>query len=291
MDSFLWVALNILLHGMAYAMILYLVSIGLSVTMGLMGFANLAHGVFAVAGGYVLTRSMSMFGVPFELGLLLAFTLVALASVVVERLLYRPLYSASELDQVLLSMGLIFVSMAVAKFAFGPQTEFLAVPEYLKHSIAMGDRAFPSYRLFLIAAGAVIVTVLWLVLDRTDIGARIRAAVDNRAMAEAVGINTDRLFMLTFGLGSGLAGLGGALGAEILPINPSYALQHVVIFLMVVSIGGLSSLKGSFVAAIVLGVGDTASKFLLPDVGAFFIYLVVLGILLWRPHGLFGRAA
>jgi branched-chain amino acid transport system permease protein len=291
MDSFAWAGLNILLHGVAYAMILYIVSVGLTVTMGLMGFANLAHGVFAVAGGYVLTRSTQALGVPFEVGLVLSFVLVGAGSILFERLLYRPLYEASELDQVLLSMGLIFVSIAVAKFSFGPETQFLKVPLYLKESIVMGDRSFPTYRLFIIASSAVMVTALWLILERTDVGARIRAAVDNRAMSESIGINTDKLFMFTFSFGSGLAGLGGALGAELLPINPGYALQHLVLFLMVVSIGGLGSLKGSFVAALVLGVGDTAIKFLLPEAGTFYVYVAAVLVLLWRPQGLYGRAS
>jgi branched-chain amino acid transport system permease protein len=283
-------AINILLHGVAYAMILYIVTVGLSVTMGLMGFANLAHGVFAMAGGYVLTRSMQHFGVPFELGLVLSFVLVAAGSVVIERMLYRPLYTAGELEQVLLSIGLIFISMAAATFLFGPQTEQLSLPGYLRGSISIGERLFPSYRAFLICACVAVIALLWVAIDRTSIGAKVRAAVDNTAMAEAIGINTDRLFTLTFALGSGLAGLGGAMGAEILPIHPSYALQYLVIFLMVVSIGGLGSLKGPLVAALVLGIGDTTSKFLIPDLGAFFVYVATVAVLLWRPHGLFGRA-
>lgn len=281
---------SIAFHGVAFAMVLYLISVGLSITMGLMGFVNLAHGVFAAAGGYVMTTLMDAWNVPFPLAVIAAFVLVALASVVLERLLYRRLYGADELSQVLMTVGLILMSVAAAKFFWGPLAQPMQTPPYLSGQIDLGFRSFPTYRSFLIVAGAVLVTLLWLGLERTRFGARIRAAVDNRRMAQSVGIDTGRLFTLTFALGSGLAGLGGALGAEILAIDPGYALEHLIYFLIVVAVGGLGSIKGPFFAALLLGVSDTAFKYLLPEFGAFFIYAMTLAILLWRPHGLFGRA-
>ena len=283
-------ALSILFHGTAYAMVLYLVSVGLSVTMGLMGFVNLAHGIFAAAGGYIATTLMTRMGVPFALAIAGGVIAVAAGSVVLERLLYRRLYGGDELDQVLLTIGLVFMSVAAAKFLWGPLAQPFYPPAELSGQIHIGAREFPTYRSFLIVSGAVLVTLLWLGLERTRFGAMIRAAVDNYRMAQSVGINTSLLFTLSFALGSGLAALGGSLGAEILAIEPGYALEHLVYFLIVVSVGGLGSIRGPFFAALLLGIADTGFKYLLPEFGAFFIYVLTLVILLWRPQGLFGQA-
>ena len=283
-------SVSILFHGLAFAMVLYLVSVGLSVTMGLMGFVNLAHGVFAALGGYITTWMMAQMGVPFVPAVVAGVVAAMAASVPLERVLYRRLYGADELDQVLLTVGLVFMSVAAGKFIWGPLAQPFHPPAALSGQIQLGFREFPTYRSFLIASGAVLVTILWLGLERTQFGAQIRAAVDNRRMAQSVGINTSRLFTVAFALGSGLAALGGALGAEILAIEPAYALEHLIYFLIVVSVGGLGSIKGPFFAALLLGVADTGFKYLLPEFGAFFIYALTLVILLWRPRGLFGYA-
>ena len=290
MTDTLAAAISIGFHGIAFAMVLYLISVGLSVTMGMMGFINLAHGVFAMLGGYVMTSLMSRYGVPFAMALAAAALLTALGSVVLERLLYRPLYGGDELDQVLLTMGLIFMSVAAATYVWGPLPQPMQPPRWLYGEIDLGFRSFPAYRSFLILCGAAMVTVLWLGLERTRVGVQIRAAVDNLRMAQSVGINTSLLFTLTFALGSGLAGLGGGLGADLLAISPSYALDNLVYFLIVVAVGGLGSIRGPFVAALLIGIADTGFKYLLPELGAFFIYALTMAILLWRPRGLFGRA-
>ncbi|MBM3601679.1 MAG: branched-chain amino acid ABC transporter permease [Alphaproteobacteria bacterium] len=282
--------IGILFDGIAYAMILYIISVGLSVTMGLMGFANLAHGAFAMAGGYLLVTLMAALGLPFLASLPIVFVVVALGSIVFERLLYVRLYRAGELDQVLFTIGLIFMAIAATTFIYGPLPQAVRLPAYLMGQVDLGFRSFPTYRSFLIVIGAVLILALWLGLERTRLGAQVRAAVDNRRMAESLGINVGRLFTTTFALGSGLAGLGGALGADILAPTPSYPLEHIVYFLIVVSVGGLGSIRGPFVAALLLGVMDTAGKYYVPDFGAFFIYVAMMGLLLWRPHGLFGRA-
>jgi branched-chain amino acid transport system permease protein len=258
--------------------------------MGLMGFVNLAHGVFAMLGGYVMTRLMNRYGVPFALALPAAAIASGLFSIPLERVLYRRFYGGEELDQVLLTMGLIFMSVAGATYVWGPLTQHMEPPAWLSGQVDLGFRSFPAYRSFLIVCGAVLVTGLWLGLERTRFGAQIRAAVDNLRMAQSVGINTSRLFMLTFALGSGLAGLGGALGADLLAISPSYAMQYLVYFIIVVAVGGLGSIRGPFVAALLIGVADTGFKYLLPGLGAFFIYALTMVLLLWRPQGLFGRA-
>jgi branched-chain amino acid transport system permease protein len=243
-----------------------------------------------MAGGYLMTSMMKRLDMPFPLALLAAATIVALVSVVVERLLYRRLYGGDELDQVLLTMGLVFMSIAGATYVWGPLQQPLQPPPYLSGQIDFGFRSFPIYRSFLILCSAVLVTVLWLAVERTRFGARVRAAVDNLRMAQSIGIDTSRLFMATFALGSGLAALGGGLGADLLSINPSYALQNLVYFLIVVAVGGLGSIRGPFAAALLIGIADTGFKYLLPEFGAFFIYALTMAILLWRPRGLFGRA-
>jgi branched-chain amino acid transport system permease protein len=283
-------AVSILFFGCAYAMVLYLVSVGLSVTMGLMGFVNLAHGVFAAFGGYIATTLMMRMDVPFALAILGGVIAAMVVSVPLERLLYRRFYGADELDQVLLTIGLVLMSVASAKFMWGPLAQPFHPPPALSGQITIGYRDFPTYRSFIILAGAIVVTALWIGLERTQFGAQIRAAVDNRRMAQSVGINTSQLFSWTFALGCGLAALGGSLGAEILAIEPGYALEHLVYFLIVVAVGGLGSIRGPFFAALFLGVADTGFKYLLPEFGAFFIYALTMGVLLLRPRGLFGQA-
>jgi branched-chain amino acid transport system permease protein len=283
------ILLSILLTGTAYAMVLYIISVGLSITMGLLGIANLAHGAFAMAGGYLLITLLNRFSVPFGLALVLAAAIVAAGSVVLERVLYARVYKAGEFDQVLLSMGLIFVASAVAQYLYGPIPQTVAVPAALTGKIDLGLRTFPLYRIFLIATGIAIFVTLLLVIERTNIGMRIRATVDNRAMAEAVGIDTRTLFSVVFAAGSALAAIGGSLGGDMIAITPGYPLENLAYFLIVVSIGGLGTVSGPFVAALLLGIGDSACKIVAPQFGAFFIYLSLFGFLLLRPGGLLNR--
>jgi branched-chain amino acid transport system permease protein len=282
--------LSVAFHGVAFAMVLYLISVGLSVTMGMMGFVNLAHGVFAMAGGYVMTGLMNRYGAPLPLALAAAAGAVALASLPVERLLYRRLYGGDELDQVLLTMGLVFMSGAAAQYLCGALQQPLRLPPGLNGGVRLGFGEVPAYDALLIVCGAGLVTALWLGIERSRLGAKIRAAVDNLRMAQSVGIDTSRLFSLTFALGSGLAGLGGGLGAALITIVPGYALDNLVYFLIVVAIGGLGNIRGPFFAALLVGVADSAGKYLAPQFGAFLIYAMTMAILLWRRRGLFGRA-
>lgn len=283
------VAVGILLDGLAYGMVLFIISVGLSVTMGLMGFVNLAHGAFAMAGGYVTVSAMSGFGVPFLAALPIAFVVVGAASVLFERLLYARLYRAGELDQVLLTIGLVFMAIAAFTFFYGPSPRPIQVPEFLRGSVDLGFRSLAAYRLFMVVVGAAMVVVLWYGFERTSLGARIRAAVDNRRMAQSVGIDVDRLFTLTFAVGSGLAALGGGLAINIMGLTPTFAIQYLVFFLIVVAVGGAGSIKGPLVAALLLGVTDNAGKYLYPDGGAFFIYAATIALLVAKPAGLYGR--
>jgi branched-chain amino acid transport system permease protein len=281
--------LGVLFDGFAYGMLLFLLSVGLSVTLGMMNFVNLAHCSFAMLGGYVTVTLINKLSWPFLATLPAAFLAAALASIVLERLLYRRLYRASELDQCLLTIGLIFVSVAAAAYIYGSEQQPVQIPAYLRGSVTVLGVSFAVYRLFLIATALAVTLVLIAALEYTRFGAQVRAAVDNQRMARGLGINVDGAFAITFALGSGLAGLGGALAVEIIGLDPSFGFAYLVYVLIVVSVGGLGSIGGSFVAAALLGISDVAGKYYVPEVGAFLIYLVMVGLLMWRPSGLYGR--
>jgi branched-chain amino acid transport system permease protein len=280
---------SLLLGGVAAGMVLFIVSVGLSVTMGLMGFVNLAHGAFAMLGGYVIVLSMNRLQLGFLPALALGFVVTAAVSVVLERLLYRRLYRAGELDQVLFTIGLVFVFIAAITLIVGPENQPFTPPAALRGQVDLGFVRYRAYSIFLIVVGVAIVIGLWLGFERTRLGAQIRATVDNRRMAESIGINVDRLFTLTFAFGSGMAALGGGLGAEFLGLDPQYALKYLVYFLIVVAVGGLGSVTGVFWASILIGVLDYALKVNVPKGGTMFIYALTILLLLWRPHGLFRR--
>jgi branched-chain amino acid transport system permease protein len=288
-SQFVDIADSILFDGLAYAMFLFITSVGLSVTMGLMGFVNLAHGAFAMAGGFIVVSLTRSYGVPFIPSLIIAAVTIGLISVRFERRLYRRLYKAGELDQVLLTIGLAFMSIATFTYFYGPIPKSVPLPEWLQGSVNLGFRSFPSYRAFLIALGVVLVAILWYAFEKTKVGAMIRAAVDNRRMAESVGINVDRLFTVTFAVGSGLAALGGGLAIQLLGLTPYFAVLYLVLFLIVVAVGGMGSLKGTLLAALVLGIVDTGGKYMMADAGGFFIYAVTVLVLLIRPAGFYGR--
>jgi branched-chain amino acid transport system permease protein len=264
-------------------------SVGLSVTLGMMNFVNLAHCSFAMLGGYVTVTLMNSLGWPFFATLPVAFVAAALCSVVLERLFFRRFYRASDLDQCLLTIGIVFVSIASAAYIYGTINQPVQLPAYLRSSINFAGLNFGVYRIFLIGIALLITITLVLTIENTRFGAQVRAAVNNQRMARGLGINVDGLFAITFALGSGLAGLGGALAIEIVGLDPSFALTYLIYVLIVVSVGGLGSIWGSFAAAMLLGISDTAGKYYVPAIGAFLIYLVMIVLLMWRPNGLFGR--
>jgi branched-chain amino acid transport system permease protein len=283
------VLISILFDGLAYGMMLFVIAVGLSVTMGLMGFVNLAHGAFAMVGGYVTVFAMNRLGLPFPLALLAAAVAVGAASVLLERGLYARLYGAPELDQVMLTIGLVFMASSAASLIYGPAPVPVRLPGWLTGQIDLGFRAFPTYRVVLIGVGFGLLALLWVVFERTLLGAQIRAAVDNRRMAQAIGINVDRLFTGTFAFGSAIAALGGGLAIQIVGLSPTFASQYLVLFLIVVAVGGMASLGGAFLAALILGFLDNAGKYLWPEGGGFFIYVLTVVLLLARPEGLLAR--
>jgi branched-chain amino acid transport system permease protein len=270
-------------------MLLFLLSVGLSVTLGMMNFVNLAHCAFAMLGGYATVTLTRVLGWPFLATLPLAFLAAAVASAAFERTLYRRFYRAAELDQVLLTIGIAFMSVAAAAYFFGTVQQPVETPSYLRGSFEVLGMTLGRYRLFLIATGLTIALLLVLALEYTRFGATVRAAVDNQRMARGLGINVESWFAVTFVLGSGLAGLGGALAIEIVGLDPNFAFTYLVYVLIVVSVGGLGSIGGSFVAAVAIGISDMAGKYYFPALGSFLIYLVMVAVLMWRPTGLFGR--
>ena len=283
--------IGVLFDGIAYGSLLFVISIGLSVTMGLMNFINLAHGAFAMLGGYACVMLMSRAGVPFLATLPVAFLVPAIAGIVLERSLYQRLYKASHLDQVMFSIGLVFMSVAVATYFFGPSQQPVRLPDWLRGQVHLLGLDLGAYRLFLIGVVIAITIVLTLLLVKTRFGALVRASVDNAVAAAGLGIDVNRVFGVTFALGSGLAGLGGGLGIDVLGLDPTFPLKYMVYFLLVVAIGGAGTIKGGLVAAMILGVCDVAGKYYVPQIGSFIIYFLMVALMILFPAGLYGRRA
>ncbi|MEP7064320.1 MAG: branched-chain amino acid ABC transporter permease [Betaproteobacteria bacterium] len=281
--------IGILFDGVAYGSLLFLISIGLAITLGLMNFINLAHGAFAMLGGYVCVLALTRAGVPFFVALLIAFVAGGIAGAVLERALYRRVYRRSHLDQVLFTIGLTFMAMAGASFLFGPGQQPVHLPGYLSGQVRIGGIDVGAYRLFLVGVVAVITLTLTWLIEHTRFGAQVRAAVDNRVAAEGLGINVALIFSVTFALGSGLAALGGALAIDVLGLDPAFPLKYMVYFLLVVAVGGARTIRGPLVAALILGVFDVAGKYYVPEVGSFVIYALMVTMLVIFPKGLFGR--
>lgn len=282
--------LTLLFDGLAYGMLLFVLSCGLAVTLGLMNFINLAHGAFAMAGGYVTVVLTNRWGVPFLLTLPIAFIATALAGAILEKSLYARLYDKTHLDQVLFSIGLVFIAVAGIDYVMGSQQQILGLPEFLRGRVTPLGVGIGIYRAFLIFVCGALAIGLQVILTRTRFGSRLRASVDDRRVARGVGIRVNTIFAVTFAVGSGLAGLGGALGAEILGLDPTFPLKFMVYFLIVVSVGGTSSMFGPLAASILLGVADVVGKYYVPSLGGFIIYIVLVAVLVLRPQGLFSRA-
>jgi branched-chain amino acid transport system permease protein len=260
--------LTILFDGIAYGMLLFILAVGLAVTMGLMNFINLAHGAFAMVGGYITVLLMQRLGVPFLLCLPAAFIGAGLLGGVLERTLYRPLYHKPHLDQVLFSIGLTFMAVASVDYFVGSTQQIVQLPEWLKGRTELGDGAWMlgmgHYRLFIIAVCAALTVALQYILTKTRFGSRLRASVDDQRVAAGLGINVNAVFLSTFAVGSGLAGLGGALGADVLGMDPTFPLKFMIYFLIVVAVGGTSSITGPLLAALLLGIADVAGKYYIP---------------------------
>ena len=283
--------LTVLFNGVAYGMLLFIMSVGLSVTMGMMNFVNLAQASFSMLGGYIMVAVTQQLGLPFLASLPIAFVVVGIASLVIERLIFRHFYGTDDLTQVLLTIGLIFMSFAIVTYFWGSTYQQVSVPPWLTGQQEVLGFTLERYRMFLVAVGAVLAFALVFGLERTRFGAIVRACVDNNRVARACGLNTDLVFALTFAIGGGLAGLAGALSANLLGIDPNFPLRYLVYLLIVVSVGGMGTISGTLIAGLVLGIGDVAGKYYVPQIGGFVIYAITVAVMLWRPHGLLGRRA
>src|SRR6516162_5759580 len=260
--------LTILFDGIAYGMLLFVLACGLSVTLGL----------------------VNRMGVPFALGVLLAFVVTAALGALLERTLYVHVYARSHLDQVLFTIGLVFMSVAAVDYVMGSSQQFVVIPQALQGQFNVFGIGMSKYRLLIILICGLLTIGLQLAITKTRFGSRLRAAVDDRRVARGLGINVGAVFAITFAFGSGLAGLGGALGAEILGLDPTFPLKYMIYFLIVVTVGGTSSVTGPLLASILLGIGDVAGKYYVPKLGAFVIYAIMIAVLLLRPQGLFARS-
>jgi branched-chain amino acid transport system permease protein len=282
--------LSIGADAVAYGMVLFVISIGLSVTMGLMKVVNLAHGAFAMIGGYVASYATQQLGLGFGIATLAAIIITALIAVPLERLLYRRIYGASELTQVLMTIGITFAIIGIANFLMGPTLKTIALPAQLQGPVDIGFRTIAAHKPFAVAVGIVVAGALWFLVERTPFGIRLRASVDDAAMAGALGVRTRIVYAVSFALAVGLAALGGVVGAQLLPIEPYYALRYMVTFLVVVSVGGAGSIPGALVACLLLGAVETTGRYLMPEFGEFFFYAAVIAIVCIFPNGLLGRA-
>jgi branched-chain amino acid transport system permease protein len=282
---------SVVVDSLAYAMVLFVISVGLSITLGLMRFVNLAHGLFAVAGGYALVTLMGRLGWPYELAVFGAIAVVAVLAWPLERWLYRRLAGRSELDQVLFSIALVFIGIAGLGLLFGNAISAVRLPSYLQGSVDLGFRALPAQRLAALGAGVATLALLSWLMQATRFGIELRAAVERPQAAQALGIRTTRVCGLAFALGAALAALGGVVGAELLPLEPHYPLKYLVLFLAVVAVGGLGSHWGLLAAALLLGTVETAAKYFVPGLASILFYTTMLAVLAWRPQGLFGRPA
>lgn len=282
--------MTILFDGIAYGMVLFVLSSGLCITLGLMNFVNLAHGAFAMAGGYATVVLTTRMGWNFLLALPLAFIFTAILGLILERTLYSRVYGRPHLDQVLFTIGIVYMSIAGIDWLMGPQQQFVRLPDSLRGRLDVLGGGISRYRLLIVVICGLLTIALQLILSRTRFGSQLRAAVDDPRVARGLGIPVNRVFALTFAVGSGLAGLGGALGAEILGLDPTFPLKFLLYFMVVVTVGGTSTITGPFLAALLLGLADVAGKYYIPEIGAFIIYSVMIVVLVFRPQGLFARS-
>ena len=287
--------LTLLFDGVAYGMLLFILAVGLCVTMGLMNFINLAHGAFAMLGGYLTVVLMQRHGLPFLWCLPLAFLASALVGVVLERTLYRPMYKKPHLDQVLFSIGLAFMAVASADYLMGSQQQIMQLPDWLRGRTELfADTPFVlgmgHYRLFIIAVCAALTVGLQYVLSATRFGSRLRASVDDARVASGLGHQCECGVCCHLCRGLWLGRVWAAhLGAEVLGLDPTFPLKFMVYFLIVVAVGGTTSITGPLLAALLLGIADVAGKYYIPKLGAFIVYALMIAILIWRPQGLFIR--
>jgi len=277
-----------LLTGLAYGMLLFMISVGLSVIFGLMGIVNLAHGAFFVVGAYLALSVLSV-GLSFWIALVVVAVAMAFCGVLVERFLLFRSYG-NELNQVLLTFGLAFILKDVIELIWGTRLQSLPTPELLNFSPTLAGVTFPAYRLMVVLVGCLLAVVLWYLESRTRIGAIVRAGVDDREMVSALGINVTLVFAGVFAFGAGLAGFSGVLGGPILGMYPDMGFDILVVALIVVVLGGLGTWKGAFAGGLLVGMVETFGRIWFPSLSLVIVFLLMAVVLLIRPSGLFGRS-
>lgn len=281
--------ITVLFDGVAYGSLLFVISVGMSVTLGLMRFINLAHGAFAMFGGYTACVLADRWGMSMFVSLPVVLVGFAAVGAVLERVVYRWVSRTRPLDQVLLTIGIVFIATAMARLIWGPFPRRLAVPEVLTGQLHVLGVDLGIYRLFLIGMVVVITVALHALIERTRFGAQLRAAVDRPEVGAGLGIPVNRVFTASFAIGSGLAAVGGVLGVGTLGLDFNFTFRYMVYFLLVVVVGGEGSIVGSALAAVALGVFDVVGKYYFPSVGGFLIYALMVVLLLVFPHGLIRR--
>jgi len=274
-------------NGVSYGALLFLVGSGLSLIFGVMRIVNLSHGSYFLLGGYVAMSVIWTTG-SWVLSLPIAALAIAMIGLLMERIFLRPL-GFDPLRQVLLTVGFAFLFQQAALDIWTGNNFDINPPDVLTQSVAVGGIYLPLYRVFMIAAALIIGTILWLAMEKTRMGAAVRATVDDAQMARAVGIDTSRISMFVFGLGAFLAALGGVIGGAFLGIYPGLDFEILPIAFAVVIIGGMGSLGGAAIGALLVGLADNFGKALFPEVSYFTLYAPMALILAIKPTGLFGR--
>jgi branched-chain amino acid transport system permease protein len=279
---------NILVDGLAFSMVLFLIAAGLAMTLGLMRIVNMAHGMFAMIAG-MSTAALAKAGAAPLVAALLSIVLVAILAAPLERLLIRRFYQRSPMDQMLVTLGVAFIASAVASALSGPFVVNVPLPAAMTGTFEIMGRSFPAHRVVVVAMGALTMLALYVLIEKSRFGILVRASVERAGIAQSIGINTGVIYVVAFMAGAALAGIGGILGAELLPIEPTYPTRYLMVMLAVVAVGGHDTLLGSFVASLLLGTASTAMKYIYPEFSSLIFFGIMFLMLKLKPHGIFAR--
>ena len=274
-----------LVNGSFYAML----SLGLAVIFGLLGVVNFAHGAFYMLGAYATWFGLERLGINYWWALILSPLVVGFLGIVLERLLLRHLYSIDPLYGLLLTFGLALIAEGLLRELFGASGQSYPVPEILQGATNLGFMVLPNYRFWVIAASLVVCFSTWFVIERTSLGATLRAATENPKLVQAFGINVPLMVMLTYGAGVGLAALAGVLSAPIIQVSPLMGSSLVIVVFAVVVIGGMGSIMGAILTGLALGVIEGFTKVLYPEASNIVVFVIMAIVLFWRPAGFFGK--
>ena len=276
-----------LLNSVQYGLLLFMLAAGLTLIFGIMGVVNLAHGSFYMLGAYLAWSLSALFG-SLSLAIIGGAALSVLFGLALEWLLFRHFYARDHLDQVLLTFGLIYIFEELRSIVWGDDVHGVPIPELLSASIPLTDNlSYPVYRLFMSGVCLALAAGLYILISKTRLGMKIRAGAFNRDMAEALGVNIKLIHSVVFALGVGLAAVAGMIAAPVASVYPNMGSQVLIMCFVVVVIGGIGSVRGALVAALLVGLVDTFGKVLLPQVAGMLVYILMAAVLLYKPEGLF----